>query len=149
MEVERVTIRRILVPVDFSQPSLAGLDYAIELSQSLGASLVALFVAEPLYYGGDIGLLLEEYQRYGREELTRLQSRLKKSGVDCETLLRTGKAYQVICEEAEREHADLIVMSTHGRSGLSHLLLGSVAEKVVRSASRPVLTIRPQVAAAS
>ena len=144
-----MTIRRILVPVDFSEPSLAGLDYAIELSQLVGASLTLLFVAEPLYYGGDMGLLLEEYQRYGHDELARLQSRLKKRGIDCETMLRTGKAYQVICDEAERVHADLIVMSTHGRSGLSHLLMGSVAEKVVRTASRPVLTVRPQAAAAT
>ncbi len=136
-------IKRILVPVDFSDASLAGLAYALELAKALKAEVVVLFVVEPLYSAGDLGLLLEEGQRRGQEELSRLASRLQGRGVACRTMLQIGTPYQVIANAAARGRADLIVMATHGRSGLSHLVMGSVAERVVRTAHCPVLTVRP------
>lgn len=139
-----MTIKRILVPVDFSKASLAGLDYAVQLAKRFKATLAVLFVVEPLYYAGDLGLFLEEQQRFGREELSRLSSRLKKRHLKCRTVVQTGVPYQMIAAEAERWNADVIVLATHGRSGLSHLVMGSVAEKVVRTARCPVLTLRPR-----
>jgi len=139
-----VTIKRILVPVDFSKASLAGLDYAVQLAKQFKATLAVLFVVQPLYYAGDLGLFLEEQQRFGREELSRLASRLKKRHLKCRTMLQTGVPYQVIAAEAERWNADVIVLATHGRSGLSHLVMGSVAAKVVRTARCPVLTLHPR-----
>jgi nucleotide-binding universal stress UspA family protein len=138
-----VNIRRILVPVDFSKASLAGLDYAMQLGKRFNATLTVLFVAEPLYNAGDLGLFLEEQRHFGRDELARLALRLKKRRMKCHTVVRTGAPYQVIDEEAARSNADLIVLATHGRTGLSHLLMGSVAAKVVRTARCPVLTVRP------
>lgn len=146
-----MTIRRIFVPIDFSDSSLRALDYAIELGRTFGARLSVLFVVEPIYFAtpGDLygtsanlGMLLEEQRRTAREELKKLDERLKKRGIDAETVLGSGVPHEVIVETAKTRKADLIVMATHGRSGLSHLLMGSVAEKVVRSATCPVLTVR-------
>jgi universal stress protein A len=139
-----MTIRQILVPVDLSKPSIQALDYAVDLAAFFKAKLLIVFVAEPLYYAGDLGLLVEEQQRLGREQLTRLEERVRKRGRTCETFLLRGTPYQVISEEARRRGADLIVMGTHGRTGLSHLVMGSVADRVVRIAPCPVLTVPPR-----
>jgi nucleotide-binding universal stress UspA family protein len=146
-----MTIRRIFVPIDFSDSSMQALDYAIDLGRTLGAEITVLFVVEPIYFAtpGDLygtsanlGMLLEEQRRTAREEMRKLDERLKKRGVDIKTVLGSGVPHEVIVETAKARKADLVVMGTHGRSGLSHLLMGSVAEKVVRSASCPVLTVR-------
>jgi len=134
-------IKRILAPVDFSEASLVGLDYAIAIGDRFNAEVVLVFVVEPLRYAGDRQLLLADERRFGRRELSRLERRLGERGLMHRTVLQVGTPYQVIVEEAQKCGADLIVMATHGRTGLSHLLLGSVAEKVIRSARCPVLTV--------
>jgi len=144
-------IKRILVPVDFSPASLKALDYAADFAQPLGADLSVLFVIEPIYYavpdlagaaaGTAVGLL-EEQRASGKRQLERLQARYAKRRIKLRTLMQTGTPYQTIVDAAKSLKANLIVMSTHGRTGVSHLLLGSVAERVVRSATCPVLTIR-------
>jgi nucleotide-binding universal stress UspA family protein len=139
-----MTIKQILVPVDLSEPSIQALDYAIELAAFFKAKLTIVFVAEPLYYAGDLGLFIEEQQRLGREQLTHLEERVRKGGRSCETLLLRGAPYQAITDAARRRAADLIVMGTHGRTGLSHLVMGSVADRVVRTAPCPVLTVPPR-----
>ena len=136
-------IKRILVPTDFSDASLAAVDYAVELAKPFKATLLIVLAVEPLYYAGDLGLQLEEQRRLGREDLDELAARLKRAGVECQTILETGTPYRVIADLADRQAVDLIVMATHGRGGLSHLLIGSVTEKVVRTANRPVLTVHP------
>ena len=139
-----MTIKRILVPVDLSEPSIQALDYAVDLATFFKARLMIVFVAEPLYYAGDLGLFVEEQQRLGREQLTVLEERVRKRGRTCETILLRGTPYQAIGDEARRRAADLIVMGTHGRTGLSHLVMGSVADRVVRTAPCPVLTVPPR-----
>ena len=139
----RFTLAEILIPVDFSEASLEGLEYAIQLGESFGAELIVLFVVEPLYQAADMGLLLEEHQRLGREDLRQLGLRLTDRSVKFRAVLRTGRPHQVIIDEARKQHVDMIVMATHGRSGISHLIMGSVAEKVVSAAGCPVLTVRP------
>lgn len=150
-------IKRILVPVDFSDASLQALDYAVDLAKPMAAELIVLFVVEPAYFAApadlygpsaSLGVLLEEQQRFGAEQLARLRRRLEQRRVKCRTLIQTGVAYRDIVEKARKTAADLIVMSTHGRTGLSHALLGSVAEKVVRMAECPVLTVRAVAAKA-
>jgi len=136
-------VKRILAPVDFSEASLAGLDYAAAIGEHFDAELVVLFVVEPVRFPGDRDALAEHEQRVGRRELSRLEQRFRDRPLRYRALLQTGAPPQVIVEQAERLGADLIVMATHGRTGLSHLLLGSVAEKVVRSARCPVLTVHP------
>jgi len=146
-------IKRILVPVDFSQPSIQALDYAIEFGQPFKPEFVVLHVLEPIYYPGagdmygpgyDMGLVYQEIERAAHEQLSRLAVTLQKKRLTVRTLLRVGTAYHAIVETAKKLKADLIIMSTHGRTGLSHVVMGSVAERVVRSAVCPVLTVRGQ-----
>lgn len=145
-----MVIKRILVPVDFSDPSLRALDYAIEFSRQRKSQLIVLHVVEPVYYpmagemygvGLDLGNVYEEIERAARAQLSRLAGTLRARRVAVRTLLSLGTAHQVIVESAKKLKADLIIMSTHGRTGLSHVLMGSVAERVVRTAACPVLTV--------
>jgi nucleotide-binding universal stress UspA family protein len=142
---------RILVPVDFSDQSQFALDHAVELSRAFRAELLVLHVVEPVFlpgggdaFGGgyDTRLVYEEIERSAREQLARVAAGLANRGVAARTLLHVGTAHEAIIDTARKVRADLIVMSTHGRSGLSHLFMGSVAERVVRSAACPVLTMR-------
>lgn len=143
-------IKRILVPVDFSPNSLNALDVSVEFAKPFKAGLTVLFVIEPIYYAvpdfvgtpGAMSSLIEEQIRTGREQLLALERRYAKRRVKLRTVMRTGTPYQEIVDTAKSSRADLIVMATHGRTGITHLLLGSVAERVVRSAPCPVLTLR-------
>ena len=142
-----MAIERILVPVDFSRPSLRALDAAVEFSRPYDAQLIIMFVVEPGTYGSpllvsDPEVLAEKQRRAAEGKLSQLERRLRKRDVNCRTLIQFGIAYQAIIETAKRVRADLIVIATHGRTGLAHALIGSVAERVVRTASCPVLTIR-------
>src|SRR5262245_25168727 len=145
-------IKRILVPVDFSAHAQAALDYSIEFSKPFKSELLVLHVVEPVYYavpdftGGaaaSMASLLEEQRRAARAELVRLEHTYARRRVKLRTLQQTGvTAYEAIVDTARKLKADLIIMATHGRTGLTHLLMGSVAEHVVRSATCPVLTLR-------
>lgn len=136
------------MPTDFSDGALLALDYAIDLARPINAELTILFVVEPANSGDlypssmDPRLLVEEQQRIGGEQLSRLGRRLHKRAIRFRTLVETGTPYRLITEVAEKLPADMIVMATHGRSGFAHLLLGSVTEKVIRTAPCPVLTMR-------
>jgi len=146
-----MVIKRILVPVDFSPPSLQALDYAVDFARPLDAEIVALYVVEPIYSvtagdlyapSSELTALMQEQRRQGREQLVELEARLTRRYAKIRTALEDGLAYQEIVAAASKLKADLVVMATHGRTGLSHLFMGSVAEKVVRTASCPVLTVR-------
>jgi universal stress protein A len=140
-----VRIRRILAPTDFSDPSAAALEYAAALAQKLGAHLIVTHVVEPIT-GGDVYgwaeavSLRAEMKRDARRRIAALVATLSKQGVRNRGLMMEGSVAQSILEAAKS--ADLIVMGTHGRTGVSRLLIGSIAEKVVRGARCPVLTVR-------
>ncbi|HVO24326.1 MAG TPA: universal stress protein [Candidatus Margulisiibacteriota bacterium] len=149
-----MAIQRVLVPVDFSAPSLHALDYAVDFARPLDAEIIVLFVVEPIYSvtpgdlyapSSELTALMQEQRRQGREQLVELEARLKKGSAKIRTVLEDGLAYQAIVAAAHKLKADLVVMATHGRTGLSHLFMGSVAEKVVRTADCPVLTLRAPV----
>jgi universal stress protein A len=149
---------RILVPVDFSKPSLGALGYAIEFGRPLKAEITVLHVVEPFYAGTpdvmyglgyDAGVVYRELESSAREQLATLAAKLRPRRISVRTLLMVGTAFRVIPEAARKTAADLIVMATHGRTGLSHVVIGSVAERVVRTAPCPVLTLRPSAAARS
>ena len=147
------TIKRILVPTDFSEPADAALDYAVGLSRTLGSALSLVHVFEDFI---DATASFEHYMPLPvetRDEILasirrRLAERVERTGaagVTSDVLI--GSTARAIVDAARDRHADLIVMGTHGRHGVAHLLLGSVAERVVRTADCPVLTIRPTPAA--
>jgi universal stress protein A len=150
--------KKILAPTDLSELSRAGVRYALELAASESAEVIVYHVvrynAAAPYYGLDDGFLLatqlpavseimEEDRRllakFLRENFADLIAKVK-----IRPEVTVGTPYSKIVEKAAAENADLIVMSTHGRTGILHGLIGSVAEKVVRLAACPVLTVRPR-----
>jgi universal stress protein A len=148
-------IRRILAPTDFSELSKQGLKSALELAQSFGAELLLLHVVDPPAYPVEgivpshLGApLMDDLERQASTELAQMLPEAPASRVNVSRRVGVGIPHRKIVEVAEEEEADLIVLTTHGRTGLSHLIMGSVAEKVVRTAPCPVLTIRPTAATA-
>jgi len=146
-------LKKILVPTDLSPESLQAIGYAIELGKPHRSEIVILYVLEPVTFlpagevmspGPDLSLLMSEQRRWAAAELEKLSARLTRNGIKHRTLLGSGTAHKEVVDAATRLKADLVVMTTHGRTGVSHLLLGSVAEKVVRGAPCPVLTFRPR-----
>jgi nucleotide-binding universal stress UspA family protein len=144
-------LKRILVPVDFSKDSLNAVTYAAEFAQPFGAELLLLYVVEPIYYAtptdpyavnANVAMLIEEQHRLGEQQLTRIGADLEKKEQRFRALIKSGSPPQLITDTARSQRADLIIMATHGRTGLAHMFMGSVAEKVVRTASCPVLTVR-------
>jgi nucleotide-binding universal stress UspA family protein len=150
----------ILVPVDFSASSDQALRVAIDLARSSGAQLVLVHVHEPVLFSarrlrdasplGVFGLSALEELTSEVDSKPLFDSRLEalqhwllaKSGLRVAARLRAGSAAAEIIDVAFEEHSDLIVMGTHGRTGLPRWLMGSVAETVVRHARCPVLTLR-------
>jgi nucleotide-binding universal stress UspA family protein len=135
-------IRHILVPTDFSAPSQQAMTYAFELAQKVGAKLSLLHVIEVPVYAIEVSLPLEDLEQDARRGLARLLPEAAAAHVDVTRLVAMGVPYEQILEMATAEQVDLIVMATHGRTGLRRLAMGSVAERVVRMAPCPVLTIR-------
>jgi len=143
---------RILVPTDFSAPSEAALATAKDLATRFGASLNLVHVLEDPYavaaYSADaLGYLppgiKETWQREAEKHLNALLTPAERVHYKATTaVLFSGNAAREIVEYAQDKRIDLIVMGTHGRGGFAHFLLGSVAERVVRTAECPVLTMR-------
>jgi nucleotide-binding universal stress UspA family protein len=142
--------QRVLVPLDFSAPSQQALDYAIELAGKLQAGLTLLHVIQPPLPGGgpDIGadtslvLYLEEIEAEMWQTIETHATRVRAAGLACDALVIHGAPFQQIIDVATAKQSDLIVMGTHGHTGLQHFFMGSVAEKVVRMAPCPVLVTR-------
>jgi nucleotide-binding universal stress UspA family protein len=137
-------IHHILAPIDFSAPATQAVTAAFELAQAFRAKLSLLHVIEVPVYAIEVALPLEALEQDARRQLELLAPGAAAAHVEVTRLVDIGVPYQKIVETATAEGADLIVMATRGRTGLSHLLLGSVAEHVVRLAPCPVLTIRPR-----
>jgi universal stress protein A len=145
-----MNIQRILAPTDFSELSKQGLTSALELAETFGAKLLLLHVVEPPPYPvegimpSQLGAtLLDDLERQASNDLVQMLSETHGHIVEVTRRVVVGIPYRKIVEVAEDEKSDLIVMTTHGRTGLSHLVMGSVTEKIVRTAPCPVLTIRP------
>lgn len=141
-------IKKILCPVDFSEPSELAVKYAASLASLFGAKLHLLHVVEHLH-GHEHFLILaltpqeiaEKMKTQAQEQLSRFTSHLDE-GSEIEAEVREGKAFVEIIKMAREESIDLIVMGSHGRTGLPHILIGSVAERVIRKAPCPVLIVK-------
>ena len=145
------TVSQILVPVDFSAHSELTVEYAGELAGRLGASVHLLHVVQPIATvalgqdGVDLSPLIELEARAAADaerQMGAIRAALAASGLTVSTEVLTGHPATVIVTIARERKRDLIVMGTHGRTGLTHLFMGSVAEKVTRLAPCPVLTVR-------
>ena len=139
-------VQRILAPVDFSDCSLDALEYAVQMAQQFKATMTVLHVLEPVSYGLDLTLT----QASERERLrTRLEAELgtltraiATEGVTVHHAIQGGTPADSLLRFLEGNQCDLVVMGTHGRRGLSHLVNGSVAEAVLRRSPCPVLTVK-------
>jgi nucleotide-binding universal stress UspA family protein len=150
------TVRKILVPIDFGDEARPALDYAVMLARALGASLDLFHVWQPppllphqlivVPEAGGLPRAAEDVARSIAEaRLQELAAAARQAGVErvvCH--VGVGDPAHDICELADKGGFELIVMGTHGRTGIAHVLIGSVAEKVVRTAPCPVLTVRRQ-----
>lgn len=141
-------IRRIVCPTDFSPTARAACDYAAEFARSFDAELVLLHVIPELNYPTrSFGMasafphLREELHKRAQEELEVEAKRISPAG-KVVVELRDGVSHEQVLDCAKKRQADLIVMGTHGHTGLAHLVLGSTAERVVRMSDIPVVTVR-------
>jgi nucleotide-binding universal stress UspA family protein len=148
------SITRILVPVEFSGNSEGALRYAAMLAGQVGASVELLHVVEDLSYGvlsevyvPNVPDLMQETINDAVERLGALKASVFPHGSDVDTVAYVGRPAPTILDHAKAGGFDLIVMGTHGRTGLTHLFIGSVAEQVLRAAPCPVLTVRGHGAA--
>jgi len=145
-----IEIRRVLVPTDFSDHSLASLRYGAELAEKFGAELIFLHVIQDLALVMPDAIMptpvpvpdLTQMTESAKIAVAELIAREKLGRLNPRTEIRFGSPSTEIVAAAKDLKVDMLCQSTHGRGGLAHLLLGSVAEKVVRHASCPVLTVR-------
>jgi universal stress protein A len=140
-------IRSILVPIDFSDASKKALRYAVAFAGQFAGKITLLYVVEPVatpdfaYY--PLAMEYEQVMAAGRRELDKVCAKeAVKPRLLQDKLVRNGVAHRVITEVAKELKTDLIVISTHGNTGLKHLMLGSTTERVVRHAPCPVLVVR-------
>jgi glycine betaine transporter len=144
------TITSILVPVDFSTHADQAFGYAKTIAQRFGAKLSLVHVVEDPFVTGawnaemyvpDVAELLEGLIANAEQRLAALKQSAAALGLAVDTLVLSGRPAHAIIEHAKEGGFDLIVMGTHGRTGLSHAVIGSVAERVVRKAPCPVLIV--------
>jgi universal stress protein A len=145
VEANMTPIQTILCPVDFSDSSRLGVDYAIDLAKRLSASvrLVHVFEPQPLELDDTSpevsGQVFNALEESAKERLAAERQRCRDAGIDAQIELLVGAPARVIADLSAQ--VQLIIMSSHGRTGLAHLLMGSVTERVVRLAQCPVLTV--------
>ncbi len=147
-----LAIKKILVPIDFSDYSKSALKYAVNFAKSFNADMTLIYVVEPIVYPPDFSMgqiaiptVSTEWDERAREELDKLAKTQIPADVKVKTIIKTGKPFVEIIETATEENIDLIIIATHGHSGVEHILFGSTAEKVVRKAPCPVLTLREPI----
>jgi len=142
-------LRHILVPVDFSDTSKKAIQYAVPFGAAFDAEVLLLHVMQPYSVPVELGYMppqwaesQREFVKSARDELDKLCAREIGARARSQVQVREGVPWQEIIAAARETCADLIILATHGRTGLRHVLLGSVAERVVRHAPCPVLVVR-------
>lgn len=146
-----IQIKKILCPTDFSENAEFALKYALAIAAMTKAEVELLRVVEPIAYPQayepfdtqfNAAELAMEIEAAMKKELDERVASLKQKHPNVSSRLATGNPFLEIIQAARDGDADLIVMGTHGRTGLAHVLMGSVAEKVVRKSPCPVLTVK-------
>jgi nucleotide-binding universal stress UspA family protein len=141
-----IEIQKILVPTDFSEYSQHAVKYAVALAQSFKAKLYVVHVWDQSIAVGPTETfhteIWVEAEKSEKERLNQVTQRLRTEGIDAEPVFVSGTAYIEIVKTAKELDVDLITLATHGRTGLSHLVFGSTAEKIIRLAPCPVLVVK-------
>ncbi|MFO7867153.1 MAG: universal stress protein [Candidatus Aminicenantes bacterium] len=143
-------VKKILCPTDFSEPSYKAVKAAGDLAEKFSAELILLHVVSPVPLpsattppsGFNVSLYQDELKKSAEKSLNEIKEKYVSSRVNADSKIIHGHPADRITKTAEDENYDMIVIATHGLTGLKHLVFGSVAEKVVRTSSVPVLTIR-------
>lgn len=145
---DQLSLKKILVPTDFSEASENAFRYALQFARQFGAVISLLHVAE-FHYGpleGVEGIDINVIKKRLKEESHRRLEAFTRNGppvpIQCETVVRIGRPSHEIIRMAKEEDIDLIIISSHGRTGWKHVLMGGTTENVVRLAPCPVLTVR-------
>lgn len=145
-------LNKILVPIDFSDYSKSALRYAVNFAKLFNAEIILIYVVEPVIYPPDFSMgqiaiptVTTEFDDRAKEELNKLAKNEIPQQLKVSIIIRTGKPFVEIIDTASEADVDLIIIATHGHSGVEHILFGSTAEKVVRKAPCPVLTLREPV----
>ncbi len=145
----QLQVQRILVPIDFSEHSKHALQYAVSFAKQFGSELLLIHVVEQQVYPADLSfgqIVVPGFERelrdHAKKELDGLIKSSTVKGIKVHAIVESGKPFLEILDAAEDEEIDLIIIATHGHTGVEHLLFGSTAEKVVRKASCPVLVVR-------
>ena len=143
-----IDLNAILYPTDFSEYSENAEPYVVEFAKKFGAKVLLVHVVSVPSYAVsyeiavDVVSLRESMEASATKRIEEVAKRLKDQGIEVEPVIRIGTAFVEIIEAARKHKAELIVMPTHGWGAFKHMLLGSTAEKVVRKAPCPVLTVR-------
>lgn len=145
-----MSYRKILIPLDGSELAEEAMGAAVPVARAFGSEILLLGVLDLTAGMYDVYSeafspvdLRAQLEKFIDAALARARARVEAEGIPVRTFLEVGVPHEEIAQLAQREGVDLIVMTTHGRKGLSHLLLGSVTEKVFRTAPCPVLVVRP------
>lgn len=142
-----ITIKRILVPTDFSDQGKTALMYAVAFADQFGAAVDLLHVLEPVPPGALLSYVSLNDLKQGmhtdaEKQMEELHTEWEDYAFPVTKIVVEGHPFVEIIKHAKQSNADMIIMGTHGRGAVAHMLLGSVAEKVVRKAPCPVLTVR-------
>lgn len=146
----KITLKHILIPIDFSENSKKALRYAIPLAEQFGASITLINIIEPTVFPSDFGFgqmsfpdVEQELVAKSRTELNGIiESVTTKTKISA--VVKTGIPFVEVTNYADDEQADLIIVATHGRTGVEHILFGSTAEKIIRKAPCPALVVRAE-----
>ncbi|HEX2868091.1 MAG TPA: universal stress protein [Ignavibacteriales bacterium] len=146
-------IKKILVPVDFSEFSKNALRYAAQFAEENAAvKLYLIYVIEPVIYPADFSMgqvalpsVELEINLKAKDELENLAKKEIPESMSYEVIIKTGKPFVEINETASEIDADLVIIASHGHTGMEHILFGSTAEKVIRKAPCPVLSLRSPI----
>ena len=149
--VPPIGLKKILVPIDFSDNSKKALRYAIPFAQQFKATLILVYIVEPTIYPSDFGFgqvgfpdVEKEMHEKAIGEMSALIDSFVPEKMTARTLVGSGIPFVEITTFAKEEEVDMIIVATHGRTGVEHILFGSTAEKIIRKAPCPVLVVRSE-----
>jgi nucleotide-binding universal stress UspA family protein len=148
---QSIGLKKILVPIDFSDHSKKALRYALPFARQFNATLELMYVVEPTIYPSDFGFgqvgfpdVEKELHEKATLELKELIAQHVPESLRSTAVVSTGIPFVEITTYAQAEDIDLIIVATHGRTGVEHILFGSTAEKIIRKAPCPVLVVRAE-----